>query len=80
MTFLLFLVSVAVLESIVRRTERASPERRQLKYRQGVSLLPPASAETPAAELRALGQALEEHGRGKTPDSEGVSKVSEPFG
>ena len=67
MTFLVFLISLAVLEYIVRRPEAAPNTggqplaKRQAEGRQAE----PAPALTPG--LLALGQALDRRGRGQAP-------------
>ncbi len=66
MIFLLFLVSVAVMEYIVRfhpatkGEDRPGPDRDPMKESQ------PADA---GGGLAALGEALEDYGRGRTPGS-----------
>jgi hypothetical protein len=67
MTFLLFLISLAVLEFIVRRPDETPKTDRQPLAKQRVKDKPvePVPAFTPG--LLALGQALDECGLGQAP-------------
>ena len=67
MTFLLFLISLAVLEYIVRRPEEAPKTGMQPLAKRRAEELPAESAPALTAGLFALGQALEQSGRGQTP-------------
>ena len=69
MTFLLFLVSLAVLEYVIRRPEKASRTgtRPIVKERVKAKLGESAAALTPG--LLALGEALDQCGRGQMPGS-----------
>jgi hypothetical protein len=78
MTFLLFLVSVAVLEFILRRPGETPETSRQPLAHQRVKDRPPDAAPDHTTGLLALGRALEQYGRGQTPSTSGtVSAVSE---
>ena len=67
MTFLLFLISLAVLEYIVRRPEEAPRAGWQPLAKQRVKDRPLDSVPTFTPGLLALGQALDECGRGQIP-------------
>jgi hypothetical protein len=69
MTFLLFLISLAVLEYIVRRPEEAPRTGWQPLTKQRVRDRPAESAPTLTPGLLALGQALDQYGRGQSPGS-----------
>ena len=66
MTLLIFLVSVAVVESILRRDQTPQNDEKQAWARQFLGRhRQPGPAATPG--LHALGQALERHGHGRAP-------------
>ena len=67
MTFLLFLVSLAVLEYIVRRPETAPKTGWQPLAKLRAQDKPADLAPTLTPGLLALGQALDECGRGQSP-------------
>jgi hypothetical protein len=67
MTFLLFLISLAVLEYIVRRPEAAPKTGWQPLAKQRAEERPADSAPALTPGLLALGQALDQRGRGQTP-------------
>lgn len=67
MTFLLFLVSVAVMEYLVRDIGRKSPGQYLPPDIRNAADPGPLANETPTTELLALGRAL---GKGKVADSE----------
>jgi len=67
MTFLLFLVSLAVLEYIVRGAEEAPDTGQQPVAKRQLKDRPLDSAPAFTAGLLALGQALDQRGRGQTP-------------
>ena len=67
MTFLLFLISLAVLEYIVRRPEAAPKTGWQPLAKQRAEDRPADSAPALTPGLLALGQALDQRGRGQTP-------------
>ena len=67
MTFMLFLISLAVLEFIVRRPGETSKTGWQPLARQQAKGTPADSVPTLATGLLALGQALDQCGRGETP-------------
>jgi len=68
MTFLLFLVSLAVLEYIVRRPEATPKTGWQPLAKRRAEDRPVDSAPAPNPGLIALGQALDRFGRGQSPD------------
>jgi hypothetical protein len=67
MTFLLFLISLAVLDYIVRRPEETSKTGWQPLARPRVKDTPVDSAPALTPGLLALGQALDQYGLGQTP-------------
>jgi hypothetical protein len=77
MTLLLFLISLAVLELIVRRPEKAAKTGVQPLVKQGIRDRPADTARASSAGLLALGQALEECGRGQTPSTGTTPKTIE---
>lgn len=72
MTFLLFLISLAVLEFIMRRPE-AAPKAGWPPLAERLAAGSPAdSAPTLTPGLFALGQALDRYGRGQAPGTMGA--------
>jgi hypothetical protein len=67
MTFLLFLISLAVLEYIVRRPEEAPKTGRQPLAKRRAEDRPADAAPALTPGLLALCQALDRSGRGQTP-------------
>jgi hypothetical protein len=67
MTFLLFLISLAVLEYIVRRPEVAPKTGWQALAKQRAEDRPADTAPALTPGLLALGQALDRYGRGQSP-------------
>ena len=67
MTFLLFLVSLAVLEYIVRRPEAAPKTGWQALAKQRAEDRPADTAQALTPGLLALGQALDQFGQGQSP-------------
>ena len=67
MTFLLFLVSLAVLEYIVRRPKETPKTGWQALAKQRAADRPADSAPALTPGLVALGQALDQFGRGQSP-------------
>jgi hypothetical protein len=67
MVFLLFLVSLAVLEYIVRRPEKAPQTGGQPLAKRRAEDRPAESAPGFTPGLLALGQALDQYGRGQSP-------------
>jgi hypothetical protein len=67
MTFLLFLVSLAVLNYIVRHPEETSKTGWQPLAKQRIGDTPLDSAPALTPGLLALGQALDQYGLGQTP-------------
>jgi hypothetical protein len=79
MTFLLFLISLAVLEFIVRRPEETPNTDWQPPVKPQVKDRSVHSAPSLATGLLALGQALDQCGRGKTPGTTAKTpEVSSP--
>jgi hypothetical protein len=67
MTFLLFLISLAVLEYIVRRPEETPKTGWQPSAKRRAEDKPADSAPALTPGLLALGQALDQCGRGQSP-------------
>jgi hypothetical protein len=67
MTFLIFLISLAVLEYLVRRPEETPKTGWQPLAKQRVKDRPMDSTPAFSPGLLALGQALDQCGRGQTP-------------
>ena len=78
MTFLLFLVSLAVLEYIVRRPETAPKTGWQPLAKLRAQDKPADSPPTLTPGLLALGQALDECGRGQSPGATTKTPESTP--
>lgn len=68
MTFLVFLVSVAVLEYILKRKNAGTGENTSIGTKSGKKrlIVPQITSATP--DLRNLSTNLEQHGRGPTPE------------
>ena len=69
MTFLLFLISLGVLEYIVHRPEEAPKTGWKALAKQRAAGSPADSAPALTPGLLALGQALDQCGRGQSPDT-----------
>jgi hypothetical protein len=78
MTFLLFLVSLAVLEYIVRRPKETPKTGWQALAKQRAADRPADSAPALTPGLLALGQALDQFGRGQSPTTAKTPEVPNP--
>lgn len=71
MIFLLFLVSVAVLEYVVRRPEGAGGGSSRPGTKEHTDSKRPADPVPASTGLHTLGDALDQYGRGQTPGTAG---------
>ena len=78
MTFLLFLVSLAVLEYIVRRPKETPNTGWQPLAKQRAEDRPADSVPALTPGLLALGQALDQFGRGQSPTTAKTPEVPNP--
>jgi len=77
MIFLLFLVSVAVIEYIVRQPPEIQGGGSPTGDKQQVNRQPAANAVPVAVGLHKLGDALDHYGRGEAPGAREVPKASQ---
>jgi hypothetical protein len=78
MIFLLFLISLGVLEYIVRRPEEAPQTGWKALAKQRAEDRPADSAPELTTGLLALGQALDQFGRGQSPTTAKTPEVPNP--
>ncbi|HEY1220597.1 MAG: hypothetical protein ABSE42_08430 [Bryobacteraceae bacterium] len=78
MTFLLFLASLAVMEYLVRKPRKKPDGDPKTTDCSGAATQYPVSEVTSMPGLLALGQALDEQGRGQAPGVEQVPQVHTP--